>query len=115
MNKEKIKQRLAYLREQIEQENISYGEIAELQGLKDYIDPSDTLLLQWAGIKADYRKELKIEIFYSELNDGWIYNIYDKNSKNEQDSGDSLDGGLCSTTMENALEMAYEMAKNYTI
>lgn len=65
--------------------------------------------------EEDYRKELSIEIFYSELNDGWIYNIYNTNSRNEKDSGDSLDGGLCSTTMENALEMAYEMAKKYTI
>lgn len=46
----RIKNRLEYLREQIRQENISYGEIAELQGLADKIEPDDTELLQWAGV-----------------------------------------------------------------
>jgi hypothetical protein len=57
MNKdEKIKQRLAYLKKQIEQENISYGEIAELQSLAEHIDKSDTLLLEWAGVPENYKK-----------------------------------------------------------
>lgn len=42
--------RLEYLRKEIEAEKISYGEIAELVSLKEYIDPSDTLLLEWAGV-----------------------------------------------------------------
>jgi hypothetical protein len=42
--------RLEYLRGEIEAERISYGEIAELCSLAKYIDPSDTLLLQWAGV-----------------------------------------------------------------
>lgn len=42
--------RLAYLRRAIEAEDISYGEIAELQGLAEYIDPSDVVLLEWAGV-----------------------------------------------------------------
>lgn len=42
--------RLKYLREQIENECISYGEIAELQSLAEYIEPSDVLLLEWAGV-----------------------------------------------------------------
>lgn len=45
-----IQQRLNYLRQEIEAERISYGEIAELQSLADYIDKGDTLLLQWAGV-----------------------------------------------------------------
>ena len=44
------KQRLEYLRQQIRQENISYGEIAELQGLRDDIEAGDVELLEWAGI-----------------------------------------------------------------
>jgi hypothetical protein len=44
------KHRLEYLRSQIEAERISYYEISELQGLTEYIDPADTLLLQWAGV-----------------------------------------------------------------
>jgi len=45
-----IKERLEYLRGEIEAESISYEEIAELQALALYIDPSDTLLLEWAGV-----------------------------------------------------------------
>ena len=46
--------RLAYLRGEIEAERISYAEIAELQDLSSFIDPSDTLLLQWAGVEEDH-------------------------------------------------------------
>lgn len=48
--KDYAKLRLEYLRTMIVKECISYGEIAELQSLSKYIDPSDTLLLQWAGV-----------------------------------------------------------------
>lgn len=44
------KERLEYLRTQIEGECISMGEIAELQSLIQYIDPSDVQLLEWAGV-----------------------------------------------------------------
>ena len=46
MNTE-IKKRLEYIREEIQNECISYAEIAELQTLKSYIDKDDTELLQW--------------------------------------------------------------------
>ena len=42
--------RLKYLRAEIQAERISYGEISELQDLVPYIDPGDTLLLEWAGV-----------------------------------------------------------------
>jgi hypothetical protein len=42
--------RLEELRVEIENERISYGEIAELQGLAKYIDSGDILLLEWAGV-----------------------------------------------------------------
>jgi hypothetical protein len=45
-----IKNRLEYLRAEIENERISCGEIAELESLSEHIDPSDTLLLEWANI-----------------------------------------------------------------
>lgn len=45
-----IKDRLEYLRGEIEAERISYEEIAELQSLTDYIDPDDVQLLEWAGV-----------------------------------------------------------------
>ena len=45
-----MQKRLDYLRGEIEAERISYGEIAELQSLTEHIDPSDTVLLEWAGV-----------------------------------------------------------------
>lgn len=42
--------RLEHLRGEIRAERISYGEIAELQGLAESIDPDDVELLQWAGV-----------------------------------------------------------------
>ncbi len=44
-----IKKRLEYLREELRQESISYGELAELQSLAKYIDKSDVELLEAAG------------------------------------------------------------------
>lgn len=43
-------ERLEYLREQIIAERISFGEIFELQSLVNFIEPGDTLLLEWAGV-----------------------------------------------------------------
>jgi len=45
-----IEERLEYLRGEIEEERISYSELAELQSLAEHIDPSDVVLLQWAGV-----------------------------------------------------------------
>lgn len=45
-----IAERLEYLRGEIEAEQISYSEISELQNLAEYIDPSDVVLLEWAGV-----------------------------------------------------------------
>jgi hypothetical protein len=42
--------RLEELRTEIRAERISYGEIAELQSLAQYIEPGDVELLQWAGV-----------------------------------------------------------------
>lgn len=50
MANETIKKRLEYLRTEIENERISYGELSKLQSLSDYIDPDDLLLREWAGI-----------------------------------------------------------------
>ncbi len=50
---QEIKDRLEYLREQIENECISYGEIVELQSLAEYIDEDDVVLAEWAGISED--------------------------------------------------------------
>lgn len=42
--------RLEYLRGEILAEQISYGEIAELQSLAAFIPADDVLLLEWAGV-----------------------------------------------------------------
>lgn len=48
-----VRRRLNYLRKEIEAERISTGEIAELQGLAEHIEPGDVLLLEWAGVPED--------------------------------------------------------------
>lgn len=45
-----INERLQYLREQIEAESISWGEVAELEGLAEHIPAGDVQLLEWAGV-----------------------------------------------------------------
>ena len=45
-----IKKRLEYLREQIREECVSYGEIVELQSLKEHIEEGDVELLEYAGV-----------------------------------------------------------------
>ena len=47
----KAQRRLEYIRGEIIAERISNGEIAELESLAAYIDPADTLLLEWAGVE----------------------------------------------------------------
>ena len=53
MTNKQIKARLNFLRDMIETENISTGEIVELQSLAKYIDKSDSLLLEWAGVPEE--------------------------------------------------------------
>lgn len=45
-----IKERLEYLRKEIQAQRISYEELTELQSLSEYIEPGDTLLEEWAGV-----------------------------------------------------------------
>ena len=47
----KEKKRLEEIREAIKNENVSYGELAELESLKEYIDEGDVELKGFAGIK----------------------------------------------------------------
>jgi len=46
--------RLEYLREELQAERISYGELAELQELAPFIDGGDMELLEAAGIPEDF-------------------------------------------------------------
>lgn len=43
-------ERLEYLRGEIRAERVSWGELAELQGLAPFIEPGDVELLEWAGV-----------------------------------------------------------------
>ena len=53
---ERAKDRLEYLRRELRGERISYGELAELQSLAQYIDPSDVELLEAAGVPEHNEK-----------------------------------------------------------
>ncbi len=50
MNNKQAKIRLEELRKALKAENISYGELAELQGLVEYIDEGDIELQEAAGL-----------------------------------------------------------------
>jgi hypothetical protein len=50
---ENIKKRLEELRTELRNECISYGELAELQSLIEYINKDDVELLQAAGVPED--------------------------------------------------------------
>ena len=52
-NSKAIAERLEYLRGEIRQERISYGELAELQSLSAHIPATDTELLEAAGVPED--------------------------------------------------------------
>lgn len=51
------KERLEELRIEIQAERISYGEIAELESLAEYIEKGDVELLQWANV-PEFGEEL---------------------------------------------------------
>jgi len=53
-----VKKRLEYLRKELRAERISYGELAELQSLSKFIDPSDVELLEAAGVSEEFHNEL---------------------------------------------------------
>ena len=45
-----IQKRLEYLRQELREERISYGELTELQSLAEHIQPNDVELLEAAGV-----------------------------------------------------------------
>jgi hypothetical protein len=52
--------------------------------------------------------ELIIHI-YEASDEGYMYDIF--TSEDAQQNGDAIDGGQCTTTLANALEMATDQAK----
>jgi hypothetical protein len=67
----KIKQRLEYLRGELQAERISYGELAELQSLAEHIEPGDVELLEAAGV-PEFAEDAMLEAlrFYANP-DNW--------------------------------------------
>jgi hypothetical protein len=55
--------------------------------------------------------ELIIRIFEGTDEPGYFYDIYDTVDMTDDDA-QSIDGGFCTTTIENALDMAVSQAKN---
>ena len=69
-------------------------------------------LIETELVSREIPKELSIDIYYSEANNGYIYNIYDTTTPDKKENEGSLDGGLCTGTIHDALNMAYESARN---
>ncbi len=55
-------------------------------------------------------EEIAITISYSDSNGGYMYDIY-KNAQAIEDNDDSIDGGLCTGSMLDAIDMAAGQAK----
>ena len=90
MNKKEINKKLEHFRKEIEAEKISYGEIAELQSLKKYIDKGDTLLLEWAGVKENMKGLKKFKVGIWEETGG--FTIIE--AKNEKEAEEKAQYGL---------------------
>jgi hypothetical protein len=83
------KKRLEELRNEIREERISTGEIAELQSLAQYIDPSDVELLEWAGV-PEFEEEEEEYTDFSQY-DTIAYNLTEEDAvklANEQSEKD---------------------------
>ena len=57
MDENEIRERLEALRATLRSQDISYGELAELQALAPYIEGGDTELAEAAGIPEDEFRE----------------------------------------------------------
>lgn len=78
MTNRRIEKRLKELKKAIEDENISYGEFAELQSLRKYIK-DDEVLEEWAGIPEKTIKEYIDYLGYAveNINDIYYQDVYE--------------------------------------
>ena len=53
MNDIEAKIRLSEIRKSINAQCVSYGELAELASLAEYIESGDAQLLEWAGVPEE--------------------------------------------------------------
>jgi len=58
------------------------------------------------------RSEIAVTIFWSDANNGYQFDIYE-NSAAIEENDDPLDGGLCTGSFQDAMEMAFEQTKEY--
>lgn len=57
MTSDGTRQRLEYLRGELRAQRISWGELLELQGLADHIEPGDVELLEAAGVPEQAQED----------------------------------------------------------
>lgn len=69
-----------------------------------FIAESKTSNVGEIRIKSD---DTHITIWYSDMNDGYMYNIYNQEPTEDLEP---LDGGICTGTIINAIEMAMSQA-----
>jgi hypothetical protein len=76
-----IRLRLECLRTQLRREQISYGELVELQGLAEHIQPGDVELLEAAGVPEDIPENDRTKPVY------WVGYHYASLLKMGEDTG----------------------------
>lgn len=69
-----ITKRLEYLRTELQNERISYGELAELASLVKYIDKSDVELLEAAGVPET--PQPKTDVIFRKYRNGEIIALF---------------------------------------
>ena len=60
--------------------------------------------------EVEFHYGKKYIVIFAASDEGYIYDIYASKEDYENDSHDSLDGGQCTSTLSNAIEMALSQA-----
>lgn len=61
--------------------------------------------------QKDYPSDIAIRVWYSHDNGGYMYSLLD--ARQDDDDTDELDGGICTGTLADAIEMASSHAVDY--
>lgn len=97
----------------LERAGVTIEQVEEIKAMQKLIEQQTINLAIQKYRKQDNKEEmniLSIDIYYSETNDGYCYDIYDTISQNEKEANDSLDGGMCTGRLIDALGMATKQA-----
>lgn len=100
--------------EHYEEEDKPEGHIFEsVRKVEDYLAKiKDVEIITVEDTEAKERTAITITVFKSESEEGYMYDIYDV-EPSEIDGIDSVDGGICTSNIINALGMAYSQAIDY--